>query len=103
MNLFVWICEYGSVNLDHLLRFRFCGLVCVDRCVCTGVCCSLCEYICVDRWVWIGVREVFGSIFVDLCMCIFWVYVSVRKMFVWIGENGSGCVKCWDLFLWVRA
>jgi len=79
MNLFVWICEYGSVNLDHLLRFRFCGLVCVDRCVCTGVCCSLCEYICVDRWVWIGVREMFGSFFVDLCMCIFWVYVSVNE------------------------
>jgi len=80
MNMFVWIGLHGSVNLDHLLRFRFCGFVCVDRCV------------------WIGVREVFRSIFVDLCMCIFWVYVSVDEYvcvdrFVWICEYGSVCVK----------
>jgi len=33
----------------------------------------------VNTFVWICVREVFGSIFVDLCMCIFWVYVSVNE------------------------
>jgi len=40
------------------------------------------------------VREVFGSIFVDLCMCIFRLYVSVNEYvcvdrFAWIGVLGS--------------
>jgi len=49
---------------------------------------------CVDRYVWIDVRDVLGSIFVDPSKCIFRGSVSVNEYvcvdpFAWIGERGS--------------
>jgi len=48
----------------------------------------------VNTFMWIGGRDVLGSIFVDPCKCIFRGYVSVNEYVcvhpvAWIGERGS--------------